>query len=65
MKKSKLEIALEAYKLFLRYLDHHKIQGRILAIGLSASLFVLSCIFLLYILAIYSENLIKIIVFLK
>lgn len=65
MKRNKWEIALEAYKASLKYLDHHKIQGRIIAVGLSSSLFVVSNIFLFYVLAKYSEQIIKIIEVLK
>lgn len=42
MKKSKAEIMLEAWLATLNYLDHHKIQGRILFTGVSLTMFLLA-----------------------
>lgn len=35
MKKSKAELILQAWLEFLNYLDKHKVQGRILFVGVS------------------------------
>ncbi len=61
MKKSKLEIALEAFKLFLDYLDRHNVQGRIIAFGFAASLFSFSAFLLFFFLVKNCEKLILII----
>lgn len=42
MKKSKSEIALEAWLATLKYLDHHRVQGRILFAGISVTIFLLA-----------------------
>jgi hypothetical protein len=54
MKKSKAEIMLETWLATLNYLDHHKIQGRILFVGVSAFLIFLG-------LHISSDSIVKII----
>jgi len=43
MKKSNLEIALEAFKYFLKYLDNHKIQARIIIAALCFYIVAKSC----------------------
>lgn len=58
MKKSKFELFLEGWKETLRYLDNHKIQGRILFTGIAASLIICSLKFV-------TDDLIKIIEVLK
>lgn len=65
MKKSKSEIALEAFKLFLDYLDRHNVQGRIIAFGFAASLFCFSAFLLFFFLVKNCEKLILIIDALK
>jgi hypothetical protein len=42
MKRSKSELALEALLNVLDYLDHHKIQGRMLFCGVSVNLVLLA-----------------------
>jgi hypothetical protein len=42
MKKSKAQICLEAWLATLKYLDHHKVQGRILFAGVSLTMFLLA-----------------------
>lgn len=42
MKKSKPELLLDGWLATLKYLDHHKVQGRILFVGISASLIFLA-----------------------
>lgn len=61
MKKTKLEIALEAFKLFLDYLDRHNLQGRIIAFGFASSLFCFSAFLLFFFLVKNCEKLILII----
>lgn len=65
MKKSKSEIALEAFKLFLDYLDRHNVQGRIIAFGFAASFFCFSAFLLFFFLVKNCEKLILIIDALK
>lgn len=38
MKKSKAELLLEGWLATLKYLDHHKVQGRILFAGVSLTI---------------------------
>lgn len=42
MKKSKAEMILQAWLELLNYLDRHKVQGRIMFIGISFSLMLLA-----------------------
>jgi len=42
MKKSNLELILEFGRDFLKYLDNHKWQGRIIAVGVSTSMIIWS-----------------------
>lgn len=65
MKKTKSEITLEAFKLFLDYLDRHIVQGRIIAFGFAASLFCFSAFLLFFFLVKNCEKLILIIDALK
>lgn len=58
MKKSKWELFLIGWKDTLKYLDHHKVQGRILFTGISVSMILLAIKFV-------SDDLIKIIEVLK
>ena len=58
MKKTKWDYLLEMLKEILDYFDNHKIQGRILFTGVSASLIILSIKFI-------TDDLIKIIEVLK
>jgi hypothetical protein len=58
MKKTKFDYLLEMLKEILDYLDNHKIQGRILFTGVSASIILLSLKFI-------TDDLIKIIEVLK
>lgn len=65
MKKTKLEIALEAFKLFLEYLDHNKKPSFIIALGFASSLFCFSALCLFYFLVKNCDKLILIIDSLK
>ena len=65
MKKTKLEIALEAFKLLLEHLNHNEAEGKIIAFGFASSLFCLSVLSLFYFIVHNSENIIKIIEILK
>lgn len=58
MKKNKWELFLIAWKETLKYLDNHKVQGRILFTGVSTSMILLALKFV-------SDDLIKIIEVLK
>jgi hypothetical protein len=42
MKKSKAEMILQAWLELLNYLDRHKVQGRVMFVGISFSLVLLA-----------------------